>query len=85
MAGQAGRRSRRSVRSRQRESRNAVVKGGRVPTFGGMASGTVRGRKSRAGCGVGRIIGLLPRRQMTLRVTAIRRRNRQVVVIVDMA
>jgi len=85
MAGQARRGSRRSVGSRQRESRNAVVKGGRVPAFGGMASGTIHGRKSRAGCGMRRIIGLLPRRQMALRVSAIRRRDRQVVIVVDVA
>jgi hypothetical protein len=85
MAGQAGRGSRRSVCSRQRESRNTVIKGGRVPTFCGMASRTIHGRKSRAGSGMGRIIGLLPRRQMTLRVSAIRRRDRQVVIVVDVA
>ena len=61
MAGQAGRGSRRGMRSRQRESRNTVIKGSRVPPFGGMASGAIRGGKSRAGCGMRWIIGLLPR------------------------
>jgi hypothetical protein len=34
---------------------------------------------------MGRIIGLLPGRKVASRIPAIRRRNRQIVVVVDMA
>lgn len=73
------------MRSRQSETGDGMVKGGRVPPFGGMASGAIRGRKRRAGSRMGRIISLLPRCQVTLRISAIRRPNRQVVIVVDMA
>lgn len=85
MAGQARCGSRRGMRSRQRESGNTVIKGRRVPPFRGMASGAIRGGKSRAGCRMSWIIGLLPGRQVALRISASRRRNRQVVIVADVA
>jgi hypothetical protein len=84
VAGQTGRGSRRSVRSCECESRHTVVEGSGIPPFGSMAIGAVSDGKPRAGRRVGRVIGLLPGRQMALRVSAVRRRNRQVVVVVDM-
>ena len=73
------------MRSRQCESGHAVVKRSSVPSFGRVAIGAIRDGKCRTGRGMGRIIGLLPGRQVALRVSAIRRRNRQIVVVVDMA
>jgi len=85
VAGQTGRGSRRSVRSCECESRHTVVEGSSIPPFGSMAIGAVSDGKPRAGRRVGGVIGLLPGRQVALRVSAVRRRSRQVVVVVDMA
>lgn len=85
MAGRAGGRSWGHVRSRQGKPRAAVVKRGRVPTHRGVTQGAIRGCKSWAGGGVHRIIRLLPRRQVTLRISAIRRCDGQCVVVIDVA
>ena len=85
VAGSAGRRRWRSVRAHQRETGGAVVERSRVPAFRGMASGAIRRRKSGSRCRVYRGRGLLPFRQMASGVPAIGRRDRQSVVVVDMA
>jgi len=71
--------------SRKSESGNAVVEGGGVPPFGGMAIRAIRHRERRAGGRVRGIIGLLPGRQVAAGISAIRRRNLEVVVVVDVA
>jgi hypothetical protein len=73
------------VCSGQGKPGNAVIESRRGPAGGRMASGTVRRGKSGAGSGMHGIIGLLPSGQMALRVAAIGRRNRQIVVVVDVA
>ena len=85
VAGSAGRGRRRSMRARQRETGGAVVERSGVPAFRGMASRAIRRRKSGSRCRVYRCGGLLPSRQMASGVAAVRRRNRQSVVVVDMA
>ena len=85
VAGCAGRGRRRSMRTRQREASGAVVERSGVPAFGGMASRTIRRRKSRPGGRVYWRRGLLPSRQMASGVAAVVRRYRQSVVVVDMA
>ena len=57
----------------------------RGPAYRRMACGAVRRGKCGSGSGVHRIVRLLPRSQMTLRISAIGRRNRQCVIVVDMA
>ena len=64
MAGSAGRRGRRHMRSRQGKPRGAVIERCRRPTYRRMACCAVGGRKSWPGRGVHRIIRLLPSRQM---------------------
>ena len=73
------------MRPGQREARHAVVERSGVPTFRRMAIRAIRRRKSRTGRRVHRSCCLLPSRQMASGVPAVRRRNRQVVVVVDMA
>jgi len=85
MAGRAGGRRRGHVRSGQGKPGDAVIERRRVPPCCGMASRTVRRGKSSSGSGVHGIIGLLPVRQMALRVSAIGGSNRQTVVVVDVA
>ena len=85
MAGRAGRRRRGHVRSGQGEPGDAVIERRRGPAGRRMASGAIRRGKSGAGSGVHRIIRLLPGGQMALRVSAIGRRDRQSVVVVDVA
>ena len=85
VAGSAGRGRRRSMRARQRETGGAVVERSGVPAFRAMASRAIRRRKSGPRCRVYRCGGLLPSRQMASGVAAVRRRNRQSVVVVDMA
>ena len=85
MAGGAGRRRWRHVRSGQRKSGNAMIERRGVPTLRRMASGTICRRKRRSGCGVHRIIRLLPGRQMALGVPAIGRGDRQRIVVIDVA
>lgn len=70
---------------RQRESCGAVVEGCRRPTNRRVAKRAIRGRERRPGGWMHRVRGCLPSGQMTLRVPAIGRRDRQIVVVVDMA
>ena len=69
----------------QRKAGRAVIERRGIPAHGGVALRTVRRRKGCAGRRVHGIIGLLPRRQMALRIAAIRRLDRQAIVAVDMA
>jgi len=73
------------VRTRQWPTRRAVIKGGSGPGNCVVTHRTVRRGKGRARRGVCWIICGLPGRQMALRVSAIRRRNRQAVIVVDVA
>lgn len=85
MAGRTRGGRRRSVSPCQREARHAVVKRSGVPTLCCMAIRAIRRRKCRPRCGVNWSCRLLPFCQMASGVAAIRRRNRQVVVVVDVA
>ena len=85
MAGRAGRRCGRRVRSGQRKSGNAVIECRRRPAGRRMAVGAIRRGKSAARGGGHGSRGLLPGGQMALRVAAIGRRDRQIVVVVDVA
>lgn len=78
-------RRRRHVHSGQRESRGAVIEGGRSPSRCGVARGTVRRGERGTGSRMHRSGGLLPRGQVALRVSAIGGRNHQAVIVVDVA
>jgi hypothetical protein len=54
-----------------------MVKHRRRPGNGVMASGAISHRKRRSSGRVGRVIGLLPGRQVTLRIAAVCRLDRQ--------
>lgn len=69
----------------EQKSCGSMIKVRGVPTNRGVAIGTVRNGKRRAGRGVRGIIRLLPGGQVALRISAIRRRNLKVVVVVDVA
>ena len=73
------------MRARQRETGRAVVERSGIPALRGMAGGTIRRRKSGPRCRVYRGRGLLPFRQVAAGVPAVGRRDRQSVVVVDMA
>jgi hypothetical protein len=73
------------VRTRKRPPRRGMVKNRRVPTDGVMAGRAVCSREWCSGCRVGRIVRLLPGCQMALGIAAVRRRDRQAVVVVDVA
>jgi hypothetical protein len=73
------------VRACQGEACYAVVERSRVPAFGRMAIRAVRGRKSRTRRRVYWSCRLLPFRQMASGVSAVRRRDGQIVVVVDVA
>lgn len=64
VAGNAGRRRRGNVHSRQGKPRGAMVKSRRGPTYCVMAYRTIRRRKLRTRRRVRRIICLVPGRQM---------------------
>lgn len=81
----AGRTSHIRVPVRQQESCGAVIERRGCPTHRGVARRTVRQRKRGPSGRMKRIRGLLPGCQMALRVTAIRRSNCQIVVIVNVA
>jgi len=85
MARSAGRRRWRHVRSRQGKPGRTVIECCGRPTHRRMAGGTIRHSECRAGCGVRRIIRLLPGRQMASRVATIVLRGRQGVIIIDVA
>ena len=71
------------MRSGERESCNAVIERGCIPTHGGVADGAIGGGKRRARCRMHGVIGLLPGGQMAAGVSAIVCRNLQVVVVID--
>ena len=73
------------MRASQRESSYAVIERCRVPTRRRMTIRAIRRRKRRTRGGVHRIVRPLPRRQVALRISAIRRRYLQRVVAVQMA
>lgn len=85
VAGRAGCRRGRHVRADQRESCDAVIEGGRVPTTGGVAVRAICGRKRGACRGVHRIVGALPSREVAAGIAAIRWGNFQCVVAVHVA
>jgi len=73
------------VRSRQRPACGAVIKDRGVPCNRVVAGRAIRHRERRSGRGVRRVIRGLPGCQMALGVPTIRRRNRQAVVVADVA
>lgn len=78
------------VRIGQREAGGAVIKGGIQEGNGVMAIRAIRRGKRSTGCGVHGIVRSLPATpvvgvQVALRVAAIGRLDRQIVVVVDMA
>ena len=73
------------VRTRQRPARGAVVEGCGSPGDGAVARRAVGRGKRGASCGVRRVVSGLPSCQMASGVAAVGRRNRQRVVIVDVA
>ena len=85
MAGRARRRGRRHVRASQREASRAVIEDGCCPTGCVVARGTIRRGKCGSGRRVHRIVRLLPGGQVALRISAIGGRNRQIVIVVDVA
>jgi hypothetical protein len=85
VTGRAGRRRGRSVCAGQSETSHAVVKRRRVPALGGMAGRAIRRGKCRPGSRVHGVRRLLPFRKMASRTSAVRWRNRQIVVVVDVA
>ena len=78
-------RRRHLVRTHQGPARSAVVEGRGGPRDGAVTCRAVRRRKRRSGRRVRGIIRRLPGRQVAARIPAVRRRNRQRVVIVDVA
>jgi len=66
VAGGAGRRRRRHVRSRQRESGHAVIKRSGIPTNSCVASRAIGRPERRTRRGVHGIVRALPGRQMAL-------------------
>ena len=69
----------------QHKPGRAVVERCRRPTDRRMARRAIGKSKSRPGRWMHRVRGLLPRRQMASRVSAIGRRNHQVIVVINMA
>ena len=85
VAGGTGRRRRRQMCSGQGKAGGAVVECRSCPTYGRVANGAICCGELRTRCGVHRVIRLLPGCQMATGISAIRRRNRQRVVVVDVA
>lgn len=71
------------VRAHKRETSHAMVKRSSIPAPGGMAICTICRSKSRPGCRVYRVGGLLPPGEVATGVAAIVWLNCQMVVIVD--
>jgi hypothetical protein len=85
MAGSAGRRIGRHVRSDEGKTGNAVIERRRIPAFGGMAVGAIGGGKSWSRSGVNGIGGLLPSGEVAPGISTIGRSDGQGVVVVDVA
>jgi hypothetical protein len=85
VAGSTRRRRRGHVRSDQRKPGHTVIERGAGPTCRGMAIGAICHGKLSGGGSVRRRGGLLPGRQMALRIPAIRRFDLQREVAADMA
>jgi len=85
MAGSAGRRRGRHVRTGQSETCDAVIKRSRVPAFGGVAIGAVSCGKRRPSGTVDWVARLLPLGKVAARITAIGLSNFQIVVVIDVA
>jgi hypothetical protein len=73
------------MRARQWPARRAVIENRRIPGDGVMARRAIGSHKRRPGVWVDRVVGLLPGRQMTLRIPAVGGGNCQGVVVVDVA
>jgi len=73
------------VRAEERPASRGVVEDDIRPEGRVMTRGAIGGGEGSARCGVHGIVGLLPGREVALRVTALRRANLQIVVIVDVA
>jgi len=85
VAGRAGRRRGRHVRAHQSEACDAVIERRGIPAFGRVAVRAVcRGERGTRGRVHGSV-RLLPGRQVALRISAVRRRNLQCVIVVDVA
>jgi hypothetical protein len=85
MAGGAGSRRRGHVCSGQGKTGNAVIQRRGCPACCCMAGGTIRWSKSGSGSRVDGCGGLLPSRQVALRVPAIGRPDRQRIIIINVA
>ena len=85
MAGSAGRRRGRHVRTGQSETCDAVIKRSRVPAFGGVAIGAVSCGKRRPSGTVDWVARLLPLGKVAARITAIGLSSFQIVVVIDVA
>jgi len=73
------------VRAGQRPAGCAVIEDRRVPRDGVMASGAIRGGERCSRGWVRRIVCRLPGGQVALRIPAVRRRDRQGVIVIDVA
>ena len=78
-------RRRQLVRAGQRPASRGVIKDRRGPSNGVVAGGAIGRCKWRSSAGMHRIVGLLPRRQVASRISAVIRLDRQIVIIVDVA
>jgi len=73
------------VRAEERPASRSVVEDDIRPKGRVMTRGAIGRGEGSARCGVHGIVGLLPSREVALRVTAVRRANLQIVIIVDVA
>ena len=73
------------VTVREQKTSEGVIEVCAVPAFRGMAARAVGYRKYGAGAGVDRILRLLPGGEVASGISAIRQRDLQIVVIVDVA
>ena len=84
-AGHDSARRRQLMRTGQRPSGRGVIEDRCGPRNSVVATGAIGRCEGRSGTWVHRIVGLLPRRQVALRISAVRRSDLQIVVIVDVA
>ena len=73
------------MRARQRPAGDGVIKRYVRPQRCGVAGGAIGRRKRGSRCRVGRIIRLLPGRQMASGIPAIRRGDLQMIIVVDVS